>query len=806
MTDSENGTIDSGAGQKGKKGQIPPRWMGWLDRPGVSLLIVMGAAVLLLLPFLGRSGLWDPQEVRLVDQAKDAAAGSLVEAARKGTHPPLPMLAIAYSLRHLGTSEWAARLPVALTGLLALLALFLTALWLGRRRAAPLAVLVLLGTPVFFLGARQATPHLFAVLGHILAVGGLAALSWPRPPVGDPSGSRLGERLLGLLAAVAGLTIGYLSLGADLGIAAPAFAVATALCLASPGGHEAEVALLSVLGTAGLLVPLRLLISLAATQGSAPLLTDGRRLSVAVGLIGLGGIFLAVGAIRRWRSSPLLGTAMFLCGVALLVHLPKYAGSYSPFVGSYLHLPPNREAQVDTVLRPLGFQLFPWAALLPLALSALVRFPMPAKPDDEALGSLGRAGREAAARAIFAQLVPLSWFALTYVLCTYHSAIASDVPFPALGALALCSGFYLDRLFASPSGDDAGGVTGGLCAGLLAVLLGRDLFLFPEQYGGAHLSEALHWPAPLTTIPSLLVALSMVFGLLLFAGMATRGRLRRGLLTGVVGVSLLAAGWGAYAMVPAISQHVSYRGIYTKYKQLGGGALGTYGISRAGSKFYGQSSVELTSIAGVFDFLYKDPGKRSFAMVGSQELGPLDQHSRQHGRAYHVVDDSNVQFLLVSNRLGPNEADLNPLLRLVLDKEPKPQHEAHANFDGRIQLIGYDAPAEVSRGQDLTIRLYYKVLQPVGAGYRVFLHFDGAGTRWNGDHVPLDGKFPSSYWATGTYIIDEHKMTTSRVGQPAGSYQMLTGFWPGGDGARLKVIDGPQDGENRVKLGILRVK
>ena len=49
-------------------------------------------------------------------------------------------------------------------------------------------------------------------------------------------------------------------------------------------------------------------------------------------------------------------------------------------------------------------------------------------------------------------------------------------------------------------------------------------------------------------------------------------------------------------------------------------------------------------------------------------------------------------------------------------------------------------------------------------------------------------------------------MTTSRVGQQAGSYRMFIGFWPGGDGARLKVIEGPQDGENRVRLGDLRVK
>ena len=49
-------------------------------------------------------------------------------------------------------------------------------------------------------------------------------------------------------------------------------------------------------------------------------------------------------------------------------------------------------------------------------------------------------------------------------------------------------------------------------------------------------------------------------------------------------------------------------------------------------------------------------------------------------------------------------------------------------------------------------------------------------------------------------------MGTSRVGQPAGTYQVLMGLWPGGSGVRLKVTSGAQDGDNRVKLGAVRVK
>ena len=49
-----------------------------------------------------------------------------------------------------------------------------------------------------------------------------------------------------------------------------------------------------------------------------------------------------------------------------------------------------------------------------------------------------------------------------------------------------------------------------------------------------------------------------------------------------------------------------------------------------------------------------------------------------------------------------------------------------ATFEERIELLGYDVPAEVSRGE-IVVRLYFRVLQPPGGSYKVFLHFDGMG-------------------------------------------------------------------------------
>ena len=41
---------------------------------------------------------------------------------------------------------------------------------------------------------------------------------------------------------------------------------------------------------------------------------------------------------------------------------------------------------------------------------------------------------------------------------------------------------------------------------------------------------------------------------------------------------------------------------------------------------------------------------------------------------------------------------------------------------------------------------------------------------------------------------------------PAGTYTILIGFWPGGEGKRLKVTAGHHDGTDRVRVGTLEIK
>jgi hypothetical protein len=41
---------------------------------------------------------------------------------------------------------------------------------------------------------------------------------------------------------------------------------------------------------------------------------------------------------------------------------------------------------------------------------------------------------------------------------------------------------------------------------------------------------------------------------------------------------------------------------------------------------------------------------------------------------------------------------------------------------------------------------------------------------------------------------------------PAGTYTLFVGFWPGGEGKRLKITAGPSDGGDRARLGNIEIK
>ncbi len=406
----------------------------------------------------------------------------------------------------------------------------------------------------------------------------------------------------------------------------------------------------------------------------------------------------------------------------------------------------------------------------------------------------------------------VAWFVTLYCATTLQAAGAQELLLPAAPAALLLVGAWLDDLLDTPELFPFAALT----AALGAIVIGRDFFVFPELFVGVHLLETIRWPGPLSVFPYVIMGyagfFAAVIGLAIgvplartSAGDEARLRNRRRLVGGAVGVALLMALATAHIIVPRCSQHLSSRDLYGKSRQLDPNApVGQYRFNASGASYYtgGKTPVSIGSLDELFRFLGKP--EHVFVMAGVEELPAIDQHARTHGSSYFVVDNSSSRYLMLSNRLGAGERDLNPLKLYVSSTPPTIAQPAQIDFNGKVQLVGWEAPPVVAKGQDIKLRLVFKVLQPVVGSYRVFVHIDGAGTRINGDHAPLEGQFPTGYWTPGTYITDEHVIRPDRSTENSGSYQIFFGLYQGGE--RMKVLAGPSDGDNRAKLGTITVR
>jgi hypothetical protein len=173
-----------------------------------------------------------------------------------------------------------------------------------------------------------------------------------------------------------------------------------------------------------------------------------------------------------------------------------------------------------------------------------------------------------------------------------------------------------------------------------------------------------------------------------------------------------------------------------------------------------------------------------------------------------VIDDSNATSLLLSNKLDPGRQDKNPLSGMVVRNQPTDIGRlVSANFDDRVELLGVTMPEHVARGSTFEVSLFFKVLQPVGRNWKIFVHFDGGGLRFQGDHDPTRGRCGTSFWQAGDYIIDTFEVKAGDVTYPKTAYSAWVGFFVGSSGnwTNMTVKSGNPDSNNRVPIGTIEV-
>lgn len=278
---------------------------------------------------------------------------------------------------------------------------------------------------------------------------------------------------------------------------------------------------------------------------------------------------------------------------------------------------------------------------------------------------------------------------------------------------------------------------------------------------------------------------------------------------------LLAAGGaiGIYASqgyLPALSEHFSPREVYATYNLLArsGEELGEYKVGGRAAAYYATGAVvELDTVESLIEHLAQD--SRRWAAFPAEELPEIDRRFRQRKHAHlFVADARSARVVLATNLPIQGRKDENFLRDVVTSAPPaKIQHPVSANFEKKIELLGYDLDLPhdgyVGAGESFKLKWYFRALSHIPAGYRIFVHVDGRGQRIHGDHDPLDGKYPVKLWDPGDVIVDEQKLDVpSSYG--SGDYTIYIGFYSGE--TRLSVESGPNDGSNRVVAGVLRIQ
>jgi hypothetical protein len=770
-------------------------------------LVAIALAASLLLR-LSAYGIWDPWELSVADAARKLGEGTATNLEQRS----FALRLVQASFGIFGTREWAGRLPIALSGLALLVAV---GLWVRRyagNRAAIYAALVLGTTPLFLLNSRGMVGAAPAFLASALVTIGASNAVFP----GLTLAKRSYEPWLWLLLAAVGALLGTITSGALL-TTLPALAAVSCTVLLTGALLDRE---------------------LARERRVAAWLTIAATL--AVGLLVTRTIFAHGAEYSVWTGGAPLDPAVptFERVIAHLFHgLAPWSAAAPVAIAALLWRAPTQPSGT-----PLRVVCALWAAF---ALGAATVF----------LSAYGVAPYPAPAAITVAIALWLSdledrsdsfWFELVVVLLMLGLLIRDFALYPAspYDGLELVNATAPDKF--NPKLDWSL-VLGAFGVALVLSCIAtptRGALDFKAPYRGLRDTWKLSWGHRgwLICFALLWIAL-IVFGAISVIqppGVRLTSIVRRvGRVAGAVAllapVALAATQWlyhesrrlsrvrnvplviaalaaGLYTsqiFLPKLSAHFSPREVFDVLETLASDdePLAQFQVPGRAAAYYVQRDVrDLTTEADLVNYL-AEPGRR-WALLPTERLADVDvAFRRRTNRHLYLPSVENARVSLVASEPVKGRADRNPLALYVL-KTPKPvQHPLNVNFEGKIELIGYDLELPqkdfVGPGQTFIVAWVYRALQSNLGAYQAFLHVDAEGQRINGDHDPVDGMYPVRLWTEGDVIVDRQRVSVPAT-NPPGTYTMYTGFFRGD--SRLKISSGPNDGTDRVNAGTIQIR
>ncbi|MEM9071864.1 MAG: glycosyltransferase family 39 protein [Myxococcota bacterium] len=784
-----------------------------LDRRQTMIWTGATFAVLLLLLFVRISsfGIWDPWELNAADVARDMMEGDAVEF-RRG---PLASWLMSSSFRIFGVHEWSGRAPIALGGLLTIVVAWLLAARFGGRRAAIFAAVVAGTTPLFLLNARQ-------MLGDALAFGtsGLVALTaasaaW-KPSSARNDALRMRHLSLWLVGFVVATVLATLASGTLLGVLPPLGAVALVTALRGslprdPAERVGSIAIM-VAGAGVLFAVAQAVIADAANYspilGGAPQGGDPPTFDAAMELVFHGlapwsalGLLACVRMLSP-REDDQLETSASNLRMAMVLWLAFGYGALTLYTARYgpaTFIPVVAVAAVVAFfLRDVEESDRPWwaeAIVAALFVGLLIRdFALYPESPVRGLPIENLTVPEVFNPRRWWSLV-LAFFALSLLLAfgTRTDGEAPDLKAPYRWMRTQWTLGGAHRFWLGLAAFLAGGF---LIFGVVCVVAG-DSLPFPSIVPrvGRYLT--------LVPIVAAIGIAGVPWTFYLF------GKLRSYRMLVVLGAGLVVGAYASQGFLPSLSSHFSPREVYDTYNELGAGEpLAEFRVNGRAAAYYARGeTVDIDTQNELLDWL--DNEEQRWAVVPADELPALNRAWRsREGEHLFIADARSARVVLATNHTVNGRENENFIAGAVVDEVPELDQTVGANFDDKIELVGYnlELPQDgyIGAGQTMVVTWYWRCLQRVGGAYKIFLHVDGAGNRLNGDHEPVEERYPVRLWDEGDIVVDRQELTVPANYRP-GIYTFYIGFFSGNN--RLGVSpESLDDGADRARAGRIRVR
>jgi hypothetical protein len=277
--------------------------------------------------------------------------------------------------------------------------------------------------------------------------------------------------------------------------------------------------------------------------------------------------------------------------------------------------------------------------------------------------------------------------------------------------------------------------------------------------------------------------------------------------------------------IPALSEHLSPRGVWAVIKQMRRPheRVARYGgsIEERNAGYYADFPVtDIETEAEAVEWLRAGtPTNRRFLLVDARVFSRLNRayrNAQPQGMRNNipVLDASNSNLYVAASDAG-ERGSRNPLDQIVMSQDRLLTRHDHwhahgtyesgrfveqpARFDDSIEFLGYNLDSKgmsyVPVGGSFKIKYHFRVLREIAGSWQIFVHVDGQCPRINGDHEPAGGRYPVSNWLPGDIIHDEQEITIPGYCR-AGTYSIFIGFFQGD--TRMRVSGGDHDRENRV--------